>query len=230
MLYNPFKFMKKREWLLWEVSLLVVTASGILSPEKSVLSIIASQIGVTALIFVARGDVWGEILSFVFAIFYMIVSIKFRYWGEVLTYMGMTAPMAVISIVSWLKNPYAEDRNEVKISRLDAKKWVGLLLSTVVVTALFGYMLYLLKTPNLVFSIISIATSFAACYLTFFRNSYYAIAYALNDVVLIVLWVLASAQDRAYIPIVTCFVMFLVNDIYGFVSWKSREKKQSEGR
>lgn len=230
MLYNPFKYMKKREWALWIISLVVVTAAGILSPEKSAVSIIASQVGVTALIFVARGDVFGEILSFAFAVFYMIVSVKFRYWGEVLTYMGMTAPMAVISIISWLKNPYAEDRNEVKIARLTSPQFWGLVGFTFLATAVFGYLLYLLKTPNLVFSIISISTSFAACYLTFFRNSFYALAYAANDVVLIILWVLASIENPTYIPMVACFAMFLVNDFYGFAAWRAREKKQREGK
>ena len=38
---------------------------------------------------------------------------------------------------------------------------------------------------------------------------------AANDVVLIVLWVLASIHDIRYVSVVVCFVAFLVNDIYG---------------
>ena len=59
-----------------------------------------------------------------------------------------------------------------------------------------------------------------------------AIAYTLmvrvqaNDIVLIILWVLASVEDIVYFPMVICFLMFLINDIYGFISWKAREKKQ----
>ncbi len=48
-----------------------------------------------------------------------------------------------------------------------------------------------------------------------------------NDVVLIVLWVLASVEDKRYVSVVVCFAAFLVNDIYGFYSWKRMEKRQS---
>jgi hypothetical protein len=54
------------------------------------------------------------------------------------------------------------------------------------------------------------------------------LAYALNDIVLIVLWILASIYDMKYISVVVCFVVFLVNDIYGFISWKKMEIRQQE--
>ena len=73
---------------------------------------------------------------------------------------------------------------------------------------------------------LSITTSFLAAYLTFQRSSFYALAYAGNDVVLIVLWVLAAMENIAYAPMIACFAMFLINDLYGFVSWRRREQKQ----
>lgn len=69
-----------------------------------------------------------------------------------ITYLGMTLPMAVWSTVTWLKNP------------------------------------------------------------------------ASNDLVLIVLWLLASMKNPGYIPVVVNFVIFFFNDMYGFRSWKRREK------
>lgn len=52
-------------------------------------------------------------------------------------------------------------------------------------------------------------------------------AYAANDMVLIALWILASAEDIRYISVVVCFVAFLVNDSYGFVSWRRMELRQA---
>ena len=63
-------------------------------------------------------------------------------------------------------------------------------------------------------------------YLTFRRSPYFALAYAANDVVLIVLWALAAAENVTYISVIICFVVFLVNDLHGFVSWKQMEKRQ----
>ena len=138
----------------------------------------------------------------------------------------MTAPIAAMSVVSWLKNPYQKGKNEVKIRRLDAKDIIICALMTVSVTVIFFFVLRALNTPNLLVSTVSITTSFLASYLMFMRNSYYAVAYAANDVVLVVLWVFATVEDIVYLPMVACFGIFLVNDIYGFLSWKKREKKQ----
>lgn len=227
MLRNPFASLKKREWCLWIISLIVVAVSNILAGKADPVTLSATLIGVTALIFVARGDVWGQILTVVFSVLYAITSYSFRYYGEMITYMGMTAPIAVFSIVTWLKNPSAEEKNTVQISKLNRKTALLMILSCIAVTAVFGYILQLLDTPNLIVSIVSIVTSYLASYLMMCRNSYYALAYAANDVVLIILWVLASLDNIAYLPMTACFLMFLVNDVYGFVSWKKRERQQS---
>lgn len=39
----------------------------------------------------------------VFSILYGVISFTFAYYGEMITYLGMTAPMAVVALVSWLK-------------------------------------------------------------------------------------------------------------------------------
>ena len=60
----------------------------------------------------------------------------------------------------------------------------------------------------------------------FRRSPYFALAYAANDVVLIVLWILAARENISYLSVIICFVMFLVNDLYGYFSWKRMEKRQ----
>jgi len=230
MLKNPFAAMKKKEWILWSLSLAVVLGSNLVScllkGSADPVNLIAVCIGVTALIFVARGDVWGQILTVVFAVLYGIAAWRVRYWGEILTYLGMSAPIAAMAVVSWLKNPYNGNRNEVKIHRLTGgQKWF-MFVSAAAVTSVFYYILAALDTPNLLFSTLSVTTSYLASYLTFQRNSWYGFAYAANDVVLIILWILASCEDIANLPMIACFVMFFCNDMYGFVSWKKRERKQ----
>ena len=110
---------------------------------------------------------------------------------------------------------------------MSSRHVIWLTVSTVLVTVVFYYILMILDTPNIVFSTISIVTSFLAAALTMLRSSYYAVGYAANDVVLIVLWVLASFENPAYIPVVVNFVIFFANDMYGFVSWKKREVRQA---
>ena len=181
--------------------------------------------GITSLIFAAKGNVWAQILMIVFSILYGIISWRFRYWGEMITYLGMTMPMAVWSTITWIRNP-SKNGNEVEIQKLNRKHIAGLSVFSVAVTVAFCCILHVLDTPNIVFSTISVTTSFLAASLTMLRSSYYALGYAMNDIVLIVLWVLASLKNPAYIPVAVNFAIFFLNDLYGFVSWKKREAVQ----
>ena len=224
---NPFKGLTKFEWTLWLFSIAVIIVAFVISNGQSWLNCIASLIGVTALIFVSKGDVFGQVLTVVFAVFYGIISFKFRYYGEMITYVGMTAPIAMMSVVSWLRHPF-EDSSEVEVQHLSKEQIRRIVFLTIVVTFVFYFILKHFNTANLVVSTISIATSFLASYLTFLRSPYYAVAYSANDVVLIILWLFAAISDMSYVPMIFCFVMFLFNDIYGFFNWKRIHKRQTQ--
>ena len=219
---NPIKNLTKKEWCLWLGSLLLVIFSNILSSKPDLLTLIAACVGITSLIFAAKGNVWAQILMIVFSILYGIISWRFHYWGEMITYLGMTLPMAIWSTITWIRNP-AEGGKEVAIQKLTAKHVAGLLFFGTITTAAFYRILYVLQTPNLFFSTVSITTSFLAAALTMLRSSYYAVGYAANDLVLIVLWTFAAMKNPVYFPVAVNFVIFFFNDLYGFLSWKKRE-------
>ena len=224
---NPFKQLNRFEWTLWAVSAIIVIAAFLIPEKKDIPSLVASLIGVTALIFVAKGMVLGQALTVVFAVGYGIVSWSQKYYGEMITYLCMSAPMAISAIVSWVKHPY-KDSAEVQVSKLSKKAWLFLSLAALLVTVAFYFILKALGTANLPVSTLSVTTSFFAASLTFLRSPYYALGYAANDVVLIVLWVFSAVADLSYLPMVLCFVMFLFNDLYGFFNWKRMEKRQAK--
>lgn len=222
---NPFRDLTRFELILWLVSMFVTAASYLLSGCEGLLTTVASLIGVTALIFVAKGYVLGQILTVVFAVFYGVISFYLRYYGEVITYLCMTAPMAIFCVIEWIRHPY-KGTKEVQVSRLSTRRTTIMVFGSIVVTTAFYFILRALGNASLITSTLSITTSFVASYLTFCRSPYYALAYAANDIVLIVLWVIAALGDVSYIPMVMCFVMFLANDIYGFINWRRMQKRQ----
>ena len=219
---NPIKSLTKKEWILWLSSLFVVIISNIATENIDFLTMIAACIGITSLIFAAKGNVWAQILMILFSILYGIISWRFHYWGEMITYLGMTMPMAIWSTITWIKNPSPNGR-EVAIQKLRLKHIIGIMICGTVTTWVFYLILKILNTPNIVFSTISITTSFLAATLTMLRSSYYALGYASNDIVLIALWTLAALKNPGYIPVVVNFTIFFFNDMYGFVCWKRRE-------
>ena len=218
------------EWLLWGISAAVIVVSFCLFDRESYLTLAASLIGVTSLIFAAKGNPISQVLMVLFSILYGIISYTFTYYGEMITYLGMTMPMAVLALISWLKNPFEGNRAEVKVNAISKKEVAFMWALAVVVTVAFYFILRAFNTANLLPSTLSVSTSFAAVYLTFRRSPYYALAYAANDVVLIVLWIMAALTEVRYLSVVVCFVAFLVNDLYGFISWRRMGKRQGLGR
>lgn len=224
-LINYFNLTEK---LIWSISVLVIIASFFVFENVGYLTLVASLIGVTSLIFCAKGNPFGQFLMIIFAIIYSIISFSFQYYGEMVTYLGMSLPMAAFSLVSWLKNPFNGKKSEVAVNRITFKEVIFMSFLTLIVTIVFYFTLKYFNTANLIPSTFSVTTSFLAAYMTFRRSPYYALAYASNDIVLIVLWVLASFKDISYISVIICFVVFLVNDLYGFFSWHKMMKRQEK--
>lgn len=225
-LNDLFGSLSRFELGLWIFSLIAVTLSFGLSAEFMVLTLIASLVGVTSLIFIAKGNVWGQFLMLIFALLYAIISWKQRYYGELITYVFMSAPAALMAMISWLRHPFQKGRNEVRVARLNLRKIALMIVLSILVTTAFYFILKFFNTAILFWSTVSITTSFIASYLTFMRSSYYALAYAANDIILIVMWITASVKSPGNTPMVACFAVFFINDIYGFFSWRRMQKKQ----
>ena len=224
------RYFTKTELTLWVTSVVVIIISFLIFDRVNTMTLTASLIGVTSLIFNAKGNPIGQALMIIFSLLYGIISYNFSYYGEMVTYLGMTAPMALFALISWLRNPYQGNKAEVAVNRLGATEWLLMLILSGVVTIIFYFILDHFDTANILPSTLSVTTSFIAVYLTFRRSPYFALAYAGNDIVLILLWSLASIHDIGYLSVMICFLMFLVNDIYGFVSWRKMERRQFYGK
>ncbi len=220
-------YFTKAELIIWCSSVVMILVSFLISQDSGVLGLIASFIGVTALILCAKGNPIGQVFMIAFCLMYTYISYTFSYYGEMITYACMSLPMAVFSLVSWLRNPYKGNKAEVKVNRIKGKEYIFMVLLNVAVTVAFYFILKAFDTANLLVSTFSITTSFGAAYLTLRRSPYYALWYTANDIVLIVLWTLAAMKDTSYVSVIICFAAFLVNDIYGFVNWKKMEKRQN---
>ncbi len=218
------------DYVLWGFSVGLVLIFFFLFDGKGYLTLAASLVGVTSLIFSAKGNPVGQALMVVFSILYGILSYTSAYWGEMITYLGMTMPMAVAALAAWLRHPYEGRRQTVAVGRLSPRGYVLMAVLTAAVTVVFYVILRALGTPCLGWSTLSVTTSFAAVYLTARRSPFFAIAYAANDLVLIVLWVIAARADRGYVSVVVCFAVFFLNDLYGYVNWRRMERAQRGGR
>lgn len=218
--FSPF------EWVLILVSYTAILSTFFIFDRENYLNLISSLIGIAALVFSAKGNPTGPLLMIIFAICYGIISFPLAYYGEMITYLGMSLPMSVWAFIAWFRNPYGKGHATVKVSAVCGAEWGFLAFLTAAVTVVFGSILYSLHTPNLFFATLSVSTSFAAAYLTARRSPYFALAYAANDMVLIVLWVLATVKDIGNLSVTVCFSVFLLNDLYSFFNWCRMARKQ----
>lgn len=86
------RYFSRGEIILWSSSVLTISVSFCMFDRESYLTLIASIIGATSLIFNAKGNPFGQFLMVIFSILYGIISFSFAYYGEMITYLGMTAP------------------------------------------------------------------------------------------------------------------------------------------
>lgn len=218
--------LNKFDWILWIFSLLMIFLSFVFT-SNDYLTLIASLIGVTSLIFIAKGHFLGEILVIIFSMIYGYISFKNQYYGELITYVFMTLPMSVLALISWIKHPYKNSK-EVEVNEINYKNLIVIIVLSVFVSIALYFLLKYFNTNNLIISTISITTSFIAASFSFLRSPYYALAYAVNDIVLIILWSFATSNNISNFSMIICFATFLINDIYGFVCWNKMKKRQKQ--
>ncbi|MDE7082141.1 MAG: nicotinamide riboside transporter PnuC [Clostridia bacterium] len=227
-LRNPFKSLNIFEWILWTCSLGAIIASFFAVGSGDYANLAASMLGVTSLIFAAKGDAFGLMIMLVFSLTYSFVSFSFGYYGEMIIYLGMQLPCCTVSLVNWLRNPSDKGSAEVKIGKFNKKHLAVLIPLAAVITTAFYFILQAFNTANLIVSTVSVATSFVALYLMALRIPAYAIAFIFNDIVLIVLWSLACTENLGYLPLAVSFGIFLINDTYTFICWTKRKKRAEE--
>ncbi|MBO5606268.1 MAG: nicotinamide mononucleotide transporter [Treponema sp.] len=214
------------ELILWFSSILLILSSFCIFDRSSFLTLLASLLGVTAILLNAKGSPIGQVLMIIFSLIYGCISYDLAYYGEMATYLGMTMPMAVFALVAWLRHPYNGNKNEVEVNHLAKGELIFMVLLSLPVTVIFYFILEAFNTANIIPSTFSVTTSFIAVYLTFRRSPYFSLAYAFNDLVLLVLWSLAGLKDSKYLSVLACFLAFLFNDLYAFISWRRMEKRQ----
>jgi nicotinamide mononucleotide transporter PnuC len=223
------KYFTPIEWAMLLGGIAVVLIGFIVCEDKNYLSLASSILGITCVMFNAKGNVWGQVVAIGFALTYGILAYTKAYYGEMLIYFCLMLPIHVASIVTWLKNKNSKAKgNEVKINTLHKKEYIIASLIGCALTVGFYFLLKVLNTDNLIVSTISLISSLAAAYLMLRRCEYFAVCFVVNDIILIVLWSLKIyTEGISVLPSVLSFVVFLINDSYSFISWKRIKRRQS---
>ena len=74
--------------MLWGVSSALILISFLIFDRVNTMTLAASLIGTTSLIFNAKGNPIGQALMILFSLLYGLISYSFSYFGEMITYLG----------------------------------------------------------------------------------------------------------------------------------------------
>ncbi|MBQ5906026.1 MAG: nicotinamide riboside transporter PnuC, partial [Clostridia bacterium] len=78
---KKLKYFSKTDVALWSLSVVSITLSFLIFDRENYFTLIASLIGVTSLIFNAKGNPFGQLLMVIFSIIYGLISYGFSYYG-----------------------------------------------------------------------------------------------------------------------------------------------------
>ena len=134
-------YFSKGEKILWFGSMGLIVLAFLIFDRGNYLTLCASLVGVTSLIYDAKGNPFGQFLMVLFSFLYGVISYRFAYYGEMITYLGMTAPMSMFALISWIKNSYSENRAEVEVAKLKEKEIILMFLFSGIVTGIFYFIL-----------------------------------------------------------------------------------------
>lgn len=84
------RYFSRLEILLWGGSAALILLSFLLFDRENYLALCASLLGVTSLIYCAKLHPLGQMLMVLFSLLYGVISYSFSYFGEMITYLGMT--------------------------------------------------------------------------------------------------------------------------------------------
>lgn len=190
------------------------------------MSAVTGIFGLSCVLFAAKGKIIGIFFTWVMIVFYSILSFKNKYYGEVFINLCMMFPMTIIQLISWLKN-LGKDY-VVKVNSITKKEIIIVCSAAALAFVAFYFILRALNTSQLIFSTISIVTSVLATYFQSRRSKYGFLAFLVNDAVLCVLWLFATLEDIKNVAMLTAVALYVVSDIYGFISWGILQKRQQK--
>mgnify|MGYP000535583718 CR=1 FL=1 len=127
------RYFSKGELLLWGCSMACILLSFAAFDRGSYLTLAASLIGATSLIFCAKGNPAGQVLMILFSLLYGLISFSFAYYGGDAHLPGHDRPHGggVAGVLA--AQPLPGNHSEVEVNRLPRREVPFMLVLTAAV-------------------------------------------------------------------------------------------------
>ena len=218
-----------RGWKAWELGWLALATAVILGlslyGRDNAISLVSALTGVWCVILTGKGKRSSFIFGTVNVIFYALISLEARYYGEVMLNALYYLPMNFVGWFAWKKHMNAET-DEVEKTRLPAKRGALIYGLTAAAILLYGLVLRALGGNLPFIDSMSTVVSVTAQILSVKRLREQWVLWIVVDVVTAIMWAVNFARGGETIATLAMWSVYLVNAVIMFVKW-DREARQA---
>lgn len=220
---NEIKGWKKLELCWLAVATAVILGLSIYWKENFI-GIVSALTGVWCVIFTGKGKRSSFIFGTINVLFYAIVSLKAKYYGEVMLNLLYYLPMNFVGWFMWKKH-MNEETGEVKKTHLSLKKGTVLYALTAVAILLYGTVLRFIGGKLPYIDSMSTTVSVTAQILSVKRLTEQWVLWIIVDVVTVIMWGINFAKGGENIATLAMWSVYLINAIIMFIKWNKEAKK-----
>ena len=176
---------------------------------------------------IARGKIYGLIISIISASLYVVVSFFAKVYGEVIINLLLYIPLDALAIINFKRN-INKETEKIEVNKLNLKKWGIVILSTTTITLLVFAILFFI--PGQAFPLLnalSISLFLMGIFVRNFRYMEFWYFDLLGNIATITLWILVSSTTPNTLfglPSAISSIAVLLNNIYGIYYWQKLYK------
>lgn len=220
-------------WKPFDIVWLIIATSVIVGLsiywQDSLESFIAAITGVWCVILTGKGKRSSFIFGTVNVIFYIIVSLQAKYYGEVMLNALYYFPMNFVGWFAWKKH-MNDKTGEVRKQRLPLKKGFVIYALTAAAIFIYGVVLKALGGNLPYIDSMSTVVSVTAQILSVKRLTEQWILWIVVDIVTVIMWGINFANGGETIATLAMWSIYLVNAVIMYIRWNREAKLECVSR
>jgi nicotinamide mononucleotide transporter len=226
-----------KDWNIWDycwviIASVVGTWIGLQWGEggwKTWLSVITMLSGLWCVILVAKGRILNYYIGLVQILGYAYICYGYKLWGEVMLNLIYFLPMTFVGLYIWSKNKDIKVLDKVRTKLMNNEMRFFCFAISVIAVAMYGYWLNSVGDPVPYLDSASTVLSVIAMILLAWRYTEQWLLWIAVDVVSVWMWILVVLEKGTNdIALLVMWIAFLINAIYGFLSWTKMHKQQEK--
>lgn len=221
MLQAPAYFQDWTGWERWWLAAFTALNVGLFFVwEDTLIGLATSLTGMLTVVLVAKGKTSNYYFGIINVILYAWIAWQSRYYGEVMLNLLYFLPMQFVGIYLWRRNAVLPGADEVRAEWLPWSRRIAWGTASVIGVAAYGALLYWLRGTLPFVDATSTVLSVIAMILMVRRVVEQWVLWIVVDIVSIYMWAHILLTDGTGMSMLVMWSAYLVNAVYGLISWK----------